>query len=271
MPACQQIPRSSRLRRLERRLLHKPYQYLPIRQPREVHHQVRAVEIRLHHDLIPQEELLTLEQADLRVWVLDVRQVILRLGVPVMIIVGALDCPELGQEIQRLTDFAIVLKTQVMGGFHDSVRDQHLRLQGVALDHLEEVGHALRAVQARDGQGGASGDRLAESRDDFDHLGLVAGPVFDRQFTPGAFRPVADDDVAVLVQAADAGILVPFPVEERCIEERGRLDQLLELALYGVGREVGRVGAQDEFGRWQCWVVHKGEERGRGRGRGGGR
>ena len=223
-----------------------------------MHCEVRAIEIRLHHDLIPQEELLALEQADLRVRVLDVRQVILRLGLPVLIIVGALDCPELGQEIQRLTDLAIILKAQVMGGLHDSVRDQHLRLQGVALDHLEEIGHALGTVQARDGQGGASGDRLAERRDDLDHLGLVAGPVFDRQLAPGAFRPVADDDVAVLVEAADAGILVPFPVEERRVEERGRLDQLLELALHRVGREVGRVGAQDEFGRWQCWVVvHK--------------
>ena len=223
-----------------------------------MHHQVRAVEIRLHHDLIPQEELLALVQADLRVWVPDVRQVILRLGVPVLIIVGALDRPELGQEIQRLTDFAVILEAQVMGGLHDSVRDQHLRLQGVTLDHLEEVGHPLGAVQAWDGQGGASGDRLAESRDDFDHLGLVAGPVFNRQLTPGAFRPVADDDVAVLVEAAYAGVLVPFPVQERRVEERGRLDQLLELALHRVGREIGRGGAQDEFGRWQCWVVvHK--------------
>ena len=222
-----------------------------------MHHQVRAVEIRLHHDLIPQEELLALEQADLRVWVLDVRQVILRLGVPVLFIVGALDRPELGQEIQRLTDFAIILEAQVMGGLHDGVRHEHLRLQGVALDHLEEVGHALGTVQARDGQGGASGDRLAERRDDLDHQGLVAGPVFDRQLAPGAFRPVADDDVAVLVQTADTGILVPFPVQERRVEERGRLDQFLEFALHRVGREIGRVGAQDEFGGWQCWVVHK--------------
>jgi len=223
-----------------------------------VHRQIRAVDVGLDADLIPQEHLLALMQAHLRVRVIDLSHVVGDLGLLILREVGALDLAQPGQEVQGPTGHAVVLEAQVMRSLDDCVGDEDLRLQGVALDHLEEVGHALGAIQSRDGQGGSARQRLAESRDDLDHQGLVAGPVFDRQLALRPFRPMADDDIAVLVEAADAAILVPLPVEEGRVEKGRFLDQFQELTLHLAGREIGREGAQDEFGGWQCWVVlHK--------------
>jgi hypothetical protein len=246
-----------RLRASERRLLRPPDQNLPLRQSREVHRQMRAVDIGLDTDLISQEHLLALVQADLRVRVIDLRHVVGDLGLLILRVVGTLDLAQPGQEVQGAASHAVVLEAQVMRSLDDCVGDEDLRLQGVTLDHLEEVGHALGAIHTRDGQGGAARQRLAESRDDRNHQRLVAGPVFNRQLALRPFRPMTDDDISELVEAADAAILVPFPVQERRVEEGRFLDQFQELTLHLASREIGREGAQDEFGGWQCWVIHK--------------
>jgi len=75
--------------------------------------------------------------------------------------------------------------------------------------------------------------------------------VFNRQLALGPFRPMADDDIAVLVEAADAAILVPFPVEERRVEGRVCFDDLLQRRLRFCGRLQANEHLEDEFGRWR--------------------
>ena len=106
-------------------------------------------------------------------------------------------------------------------------------------------------------------DDMAPRISEVEGVEIMLRSEFDARFVGGpveepADLPEADNDIAVLIQATDAAILVPFPVEERRVEEGRFLDQFQELALHLAGREIGREGAQDEFGGWQCWVVvHK--------------
>ena len=211
--------------------------------------QVRAIFLGLDGDLVAQEHLLALEEADLGLGMVDLSQVVGHLSGFILSKVLAADLTELGQEVQGASGHPIVLEAQVMGGFDDSVGDDDLGAQAVALDHLEEVGHAVGAVHARGGQGGATRQRHAEGRDDLDDQGFVAGAVFDGQLVLGPFRAMTDEDVAVLVEAADAGILVPLSIEERRVEGRSCFDDLLQRRLRFCSRLPAKERLEDEFGR----------------------
>jgi hypothetical protein len=153
------------------------------------------------------------------------------------------------EKLQLAPGFAVIVKIQVVGFLDDRVGDDHVVLnQGRAPDRLEEVGHPVRALLPFDHPRGLGRQVLAVDCFDLLDQELIARPVFDRQLMLAAqHRAVADDDIPELVQPADPGTDIEFPVDPGLVEGLGGLHQLQQRPLHLLGGQFTIVGANLEL------------------------
>jgi len=132
----------------------------------------------------------------------------------------------------------------------DRVGDDEVLPERRATDHLEEEGHPAGALLSLQQPRGLRSQVLAVGRHDLLGQGFVAGAVLDRQLVLATLQgAVSYDDVAVLVEPADAGAHVELPQQPRLVEGRGGIHQLLQPLLHLPGGQFAVKGLNLEFGR----------------------
>ena len=203
-----------------------------------------------HHPM-GQGEFLTLVQADLRAGIQLIGLLVGFLDADIQVAVEGTEPGDHAEELQLTAGFPVIVKVQVVRIFNDRVGDDYLVPdEGRAPEHLEEVGHPVRALLALNHPRGLGHQILAVGRLDLLGQELIACPVFDCQLMLTAqHRAMADDDIPVLVQPADAGADVEFPVDPGLIEGRRGLHQLKQRPLHLLGGQFTIIGANLELRR----------------------